>query len=87
MSLGMCIQSIQLDSTNKSKGLSINGNSLKSDSNKNKKTPLLDNAQLDQIDSDHEWFCSLFYLIFYWRKLKQFILQSLFVFLFNSFFK
>ncbi len=50
----MCIQSIQLDSTNKSKGLSINGNSLKSDSNKNKKTPLLDNAQLDQIDSDHE---------------------------------
>merc|ERR1712127_1071808 len=43
MSLGMCIQSINIDSSSKSNS--------KSEHKKN--TPLLDNAQMDQFDSDH----------------------------------
>ncbi len=49
LSLGMCIQSINFDS-----GLQVTGSGSSKKADK-KNTPLLDSAQVDQNDSDHEW--------------------------------
>ncbi len=50
MSLGMCIQSINLESKKANESLSIT-NSRRDNNGKSKHTPLLDKAQ---VDSDHE---------------------------------
>lgn len=47
LGLGMCIQSLSIDSSVKKSGGKMN-------SSRDKNTPLLDNTQIDQMDSDHE---------------------------------